>query len=191
MVEEIIWKTAQEGLFLLGKHYQTQYTCRYQPVLQLFGVLHLADVVARFFPNAVDDASKDGSAAIQFAMEVLLQSSPAFAIAGPLYAMLKRTADECSIVLPRSFLESSGLHQQKETYRMDEFIDACTRPTYVQPVAEIHKRYLSSLSFEWATDSLAYGFCDPPVGSRRLRDASARERGAQSHMQIRNLLNTG
>lgn len=190
LVEEIVWKTAQEGLSLLDEHYRTQYTCRYQPVLQMFGVLHLTDVICRFFPNNVDGPSKDGSTAIQLGMEVLMQSWPGFPVAGPFQAMLRRTANECSVPLPKNI---PGLlispRPPKQRYGIDDIIDACTRPSYVQPVGEIHNKYLASFSMEWASNGGSYGFLEPSSG-KRLRGLSAEERGAQSLMQIRNLLNT-
>lgn len=190
LVEEIVWKTAQEGLFLLDEHYRTQYTCRYQPVLQMFGVLHLTDVICRFFPNSVDGYSKDGETAIQLGMEVLMQSCPGFPVAGPFQAMLQRTANECSVPLPKNvsdLLISPRLPKKK--FGIDDIIDACTRPSYVQPVGEIHNRYLASFSMEWTANGGSYGFLEPSSG-RRLRGPSAEERGARSLMQIRNLLNT-
>jgi len=191
LVEETIWNHAQQGLFLLDEHYRTQYTCRYQPVLQMFAVLHLADIIARFFPGGIEGRSKDGPEAIQFGMEALMQSRAGFPIAGPLQEMLRRTANECSIRLPRNLSEiMAAPTPPKQIYRMDDLIDACTRPSYIQPVDAIHLRYLPSLSADWAAEGASLGFLEPGSGSRRLRVTSAEERGAQSLMQIRNLLNT-
>jgi hypothetical protein len=75
-------------------------------------------------------------------------------------------------------------------YRVDDLIDACTRPSYTQPVTYIHSKYLPSLSADWVIDGPSFGFLEPIPGARRLRIPSAEERGAQSLMQIRNLLNT-
>ena len=183
LVEEVIWNTAQEGLSLLDGHYRTQYTCRYQSVLQMFGVLHLTDVICRFFPHSVDGSSKDGATAIQLGMEVLTQSYPGFPVVGPLQEMLRRTANECSVSLP------TNLTLPKQRYGMDELIDACTRPSYVQPATEIHNRYLESFSVDWANNGGTYGFHEPSLG-KRLWITATEEQSAQSLMQIRNLLNT-
>lgn len=189
LIEEVIWKHAQRGLFLLDEHYRIQYTCRYQPVLQMFGVLHLTDTIARFFTAGVDRPSKDGPEAIQLGLEVLLQSEMGFPIAGPLQEMLCRTANKCSI-RPKTLTELTLSPRKHQIFRINDLIDACTRPTYVQPVAEIHKRYHPSISVDWAIDGAAFGFLEAPSGTRSLRGPSAEERGAQSLMQIRNLLNT-
>jgi hypothetical protein len=191
LVEEILWNHAQEGLFLLDEHYRTQYTCRYQPVLQMFSILHLADVIARFFPGGIEGGSKDGPEAIQIGLETLMQSRSGFPVAGPLQEMLRRTAAECSIRLPRNMVDLMvSPRPPKQIYRTDDLIDACTRRTYTQPVAEIHSKYIPSFSADWVIDGASFGFQEPVSGARRLRVPSAEERGAQSLMQISNLLNT-
>jgi hypothetical protein len=191
LVEEILWNHAEQGLFLLDEHYRTQYTCRYQPVLQMFSILHLADVIARFFPGGIEGGSKDGPEAIQFGLETLMQSRSGFPVAGPLQEMLRRTATECSIRLPRNMVDLMlSPKPPKQIYRMDDLIDACTRPTYTQPVVEIHSKYAPSFSADWVIDGVSFGFQEPVSGATRMRIPSAEERGAQSLMQISNLLNT-
>jgi hypothetical protein len=191
LVEQTIWYHAQRGLFLLDKHYRTQYTCRYQPVLQMFAVLHLTDVIARFFSGSVDAPAKDGPEAIQIGTEVLMQSRAGFAVAGPLQEMLRRTANECSIRLPRNLNELTVTPPPpKQVYQMDDLVDACTRPTYVQPIDQIHKRYLSTFSMDWTLYGATYGFLEPASDVKGLRFLPDEERGAQNFMQIRNLLNT-
>ncbi|KAH6667253.1 hypothetical protein B0J14DRAFT_677059 [Halenospora varia] len=190
LIEETIWNHAQQGLFLLDKHYRTQYTCRYQPVPQMFAILHLCDTIARFFPGGVEGSSKDGPEAIQFGIEALLESSMGFPVAGPLQEMLLKTATECSIRLPPN---PTGLmipqNTPRQTYRIDDFINACTRPSYCQPVHEIHLRYLPSMSADFVTDGASFGFLHPAAGVRSLGVPLTEERGAQSVMRIRNLLN--
>jgi hypothetical protein len=191
LIEEIIWGHAQQGLFLLDEHYRTQYTCRYQPVLQMFAILHLTDLVARFFPGGIEGGSKDGPEAIQFGLEALMQSRAGFPVAGPLQEMLRKSAKECSIRRPVDPTDSMAAPAlPRVIYRIDDLIDACTRPSYTQPIKEIHLRYLQSLSADWVVEGAALGFLEPGSGVRRLRIPSAEERGAQSLMQIRNLLNT-
>lgn len=103
----------------------------------MFAVLHLTDVIARFFPGGVDIPAKGGAKTIQFGMEVLMRSRAGFTVAGPLRYMLRRTANECSIRLPRYLNELIVASPPKQVYYMDDLIDACTRPTYVQPVDQI------------------------------------------------------
>jgi hypothetical protein len=145
----------------------------------MFALLHLADLVARFFPGGIEGGSKDGPEAIQFGLEALTQSRTGFPIAGPLQDMLRRTANECSIRFPMN--EIVAAPTLRGVYRIDDLINACTRPSYTQPINEIHSR---------VAEGAALGFLEPGSGTKRLRIPSAEERGAQSLMQIRNLLNT-
>jgi hypothetical protein len=155
----------------------------------MFSILHISDLVARFFPGGVEGGSKDGPEAIQFGIEALIQSRTGFPVAGPLQEMLRKTAKECSIRFPMNeFMAVPKL--PRGIYRIDDLIDACTRPSYIQPVNEIHSRYLPSISVDWVAEGAVLGFIEPGSGARRLRVPSEDERGAQSLMQIRNLLNT-
>lgn len=191
LLEEVVWNHAQQGLFLLDQHYRTQYTCRHQPVLQMFGVLHHVDIIARFFSSGVEGSGKDGPAAIQFGLEALFESRAGFSISGPLQEMLRRTALDCSVRLPPNSRDLFIPPLRHRSYHMDDLIDACTRPSYVQPITEINHRYTSTFSAEWTSEAPSFGFREPSPNSRRLRNPpSAEERGAQSLMQIRNLLNT-
>jgi hypothetical protein len=158
----------------------------------MFSMLHLTDIVSRFFPGGIGGPSKDGPEAILFGFEVLRESRTGFPIAAPLQEMLRKTAIECGIRLPRNIKElmASPDPLNKDVFRMDDLIDACTRPSYIQPVGEIHERYLLSFAADWASDGASYGFFEPASGVSRMRIPSAEERGAQSLMQIRNLLNT-
>lgn len=192
LVEGPIWEHAQEGLRLLDTFYRPWYTFRYQPVLQMLASLHLTDIIARFFPEGTQDGnSKNGPEAIQLCMELLMESRVGFPVAGPLQEMLRRSAIECAILLPRKLTELmlSPTSPQK-VYGMDDFLDACTRPTYIQPVVEAHSKYSPSFSSDWLVEGPAYGFRESTTGARRLKFPSAEERGAQSLMQIRNLLNS-
>ncbi|PVH73256.1 hypothetical protein DL98DRAFT_431669 [Cadophora sp. DSE1049] len=192
LVEGPIWEHAQEGLRLLDRFYRYQYTFRYQPVLQMLASLQLTDIIARFFPEgAQGGSSKDGPEAIQFCMELLKESRAGFPVAGPLQEMLRRSAIECAILLPRNLdeLMLSPKPPQK-VYGMDDFLGACTKPTYLQPVVEAHSKFSPSFSSDWIIEGPVYGFRESTTGARRLRFPSAEERGAQSLMQIRNLLNS-
>jgi hypothetical protein len=158
----------------------------------MFAVLHLTDVIARFFPGGIEGGSKDGPEAIQFGMEVLTQSRSGFPVAGPLQEMLRKSANECAIRLPKNLMDLMTIPRPpKNLYKMDDLIDACTRPNYVQPVDEIRLRYLPSFAADWTIDASSFGFLELNSSDRGgMRIPSAEERGAQSLMQIRNLLNT-
>lgn len=189
-MEEVIWNEAQHGLSLLEQQYRAQYTCRYQPVLQMFAILHLNDTITRFFPEAGSESSRDGSAVVQLGMEALAQSQAGFPVAGPLQELLRRAALECSIAPPRNNPDLLAA-TKSPAYSMDDMINACTQPNYCQPAAQIHARYAPSFCVDWTTEGAAFGFGATVHGGTRLRGPSAEERGAQSLMQISNLLNSG
>jgi len=185
-----VWSQAQQGLFLADQHYHTQYTSRYQPVLQIFTLMHLCDVVARFFPDKVDSSSKDGSEAVQFIMKVLSQSHASYPITGIFEELLRKSVSQCSLRLSSDVNELLA-RSAKLGYKMDDFIDACTRPTYLQPVDEIHMNFSDSFIMDWVSEAPSLGFQERDIGASRLRITnSEEEKGAQSLMQIRNLLNT-
>ncbi|PBP15634.1 hypothetical protein BUE80_DR013600 [Diplocarpon rosae] len=191
LVEGTIWSYAQQGLALLDRHYRVHYSFRYQPVLQMLAALQLIDVVARFFPGGAEGGSKDGPEAIYFGMELLMQSRVSFPVAGPLQEMLRRSAIQCSILLPRDMTDLMlPPKPPQQIYQIDDFLGACTRATYVHPIAKAHSKYGPSFSADWAVECSAYGFSESTTSAQRLRFPSAEERGAQSLMQIRNLLNT-
>ena len=57
---------------MLGLHLSAYFGLR--TVLQIFAILHLSNVVTRFFPDKVNSTSKGGPEAMQFGMEALTQS---------------------------------------------------------------------------------------------------------------------
>lgn len=193
LVEEVIWNHSQYALYLLEECYQRRYTCRYQPVLQMFAILHVTDVVFRFFPHAMDGTEKkrvDGPRAVQLAMECLLQSRAGFAVAGPMQEMLRRAANACSMPLSANLGDlMAPLENPSRTFLLDDMMDACTRPSYVQPVSDVQQKFMPSFASDWVAIGGTFGLSDPGLGNRGLRAPSADEQGAQSLMQIRNLLN--
>jgi len=73
---------------------------------------------------------------------------------------------------------------------MDDFIDACTRPTYIQPVSNIHIKYMPAFSADWGLEGPLYGFRAPAPGERRRGVVLDKERGNRRLMEVHNLLNT-
>ena len=82
----------------------------------------------------------------------------------------------------------------KMVYMMDGFIDACTRPTYGQPVEDIHLKNQPTFVIDWTAEGLSLEFREPGESARRIRRLSvpySEEEEAHSPMQICNRLNTG
>lgn len=158
----------------------------------MFTTLHHCDTIIRFFPEVVGESGRDASAAAQLGLEALSESRANFPVATTLQELLRKTAYECSVSLPKStekFMVTTGALHDSYSYRMDDVIDACTRPGYVQTVGEIHSKYLASFPADWAAEGASFGFYEPPSGTKSLRAISAEERGAQHLMNISNLLN--
>jgi hypothetical protein len=176
---------AQYGLFLLEEHYHTLDICRYQPIMQMFAILHLTDVIARFFPNVPHNHGKDGPAAVRLAIDVLAKSRPGFPVARTFLELIHKTAKDIIIPLPNDLEESFHLlHPSRSRFLLDDTIDTCTRTTYTQPAYSIQMRFSPTISSDWVATCAAFGFRHPG-----LRQLSAEEQGAQNLMQITNLLN--
>jgi hypothetical protein len=56
----------------------------------------------------------------------------------------------------------------KIIYKRDDFINACTRPTYKQPVEDIHFKYQPSFAIDWMTEAPSLGVTEPDPRTRRL-----------------------
>ncbi|KAH8804914.1 hypothetical protein F5884DRAFT_678291 [Xylogone sp. PMI_703] len=187
IVEEVVRNHAQKGLSLLEEQYHSRYTYRYQPVLQMFSILHLCDTIARYFPNRVDGTSRDGTEVIMCGIEALTQSKIGFTVAGPLQEMLGRTAVECAIPLPRRLDELMPSRLMGQAYGLDDMLDACCRPTYIQPSVKIINRFHSQFSTNWASEADSYGFTVFTAEGSNIRRSGL---GAQRLLNIRNLLNS-
>lgn len=186
-LEEETWRHAQIGLYLLERHYRTHWTCRYQPVQQLFSALHLCDIIARYFPARSDPSSKDGREAVQLVMEVFSESREGFPIAGRFQDALLRSASECSFELPEDLKRFMPAH--RIMYDMDDTIEACGNASFFQPVNDILARYRPSFARDWVAEAPNYDFKDQVGASRRRRSVDQAELAAENLMRIRNLLN--
>ncbi|OBT66212.1 hypothetical protein VE03_04312 [Pseudogymnoascus sp. 23342-1-I1] len=194
LVDEVVWSRAQHALLLLERHYRLHYTCRYQPPLQMFVVLNICHLIARFFPAKPnnDPSIKDGSEAVTIGIEVLYESNIGFPAVGALQELLRRSAATCSLKLPPSLeylLTPQGNVRTAHTY--NDFIDVCTRPSYHQPLWGVRKKFDSDFAEEWYNQSPAFGFRLPQRGQQSLRELQTEpDRSIPYLMQIRNLLNT-
>jgi hypothetical protein len=188
-IRETIWKHTQSALYLLDECYRAQYTCRFQTVLQMFAVLHFADVVAKYFPGRVEGYDKDGPSAIRFGLESLAQSRESFPVADVLLEMLRKTARESGINLDGNQFHEKHRQPSLRSYQLDDMVDACTRPSYVQPSDEMHIKYSSTFCADWKADAATFGFREPTLSVRKLGPTSTKEGDSHNLMQVRNYLN--
>lgn len=193
-VEEDIFTHTQRGLFLL-EHYRTNFTGRFQPILQMFSVACLCDAVAKIFPARPPNArpaDKDGSEAIIFGLEVLQESyanGSGFPIAGTLRELLRLAPSSYTtkITFPQGW-DNIISAPRKITY--EEIMDACTRATYFQPLWGVREKFESGLGQNWLVESARFGMRKLEAGDRSLRVVVGEpDRGANYLMQIKNLLN--
>lgn len=192
-MRNIIWRHAQEGLDLVETHYQRQYTTGCQPVFQSFSTLHFCDVIVRFFPNVTaggETPCKSGDDALRIGFETLMNFRRGFPIAGPLQELLKRTAIECGVQLPHDFERLTATPRPPyEAYALNDLVEACAGMSYLQPIIEIQSRYAPSMAQDINLEANRYGLSAPLSAGKTA--SPEEERGAQSLMQIRNLLNSG
>lgn len=161
----------------------------------MFCVLHLTDVVARFFPGGIEGRYKSGPEVIKIASEVLEDSLLGFPVAGLFKEMIERTAKACTIRITLGQPDVEYRYARK-VYQLQNFLDAFTRPTYIQPVEEVRGRFLSSLSAEWLVHGPSFGLgsSEQAVNSATTgpifpaEEASAAEN--LMRMRVTNLLNT-
>ncbi|KFY95925.1 hypothetical protein V500_02610 [Pseudogymnoascus sp. VKM F-4518 (FW-2643)] len=194
LVEEVVWTHAQHALLLLERHYRLHYTCRYQPALQMFVVLNICHLIARFFPAKPPNDSdiKDGSEAVTIGLEALEESNIGFPAAGALQELLRRSAPACSLRLPQS-LDYLITRQRNArlTHSYHDFIDVCTRPSCHQPLWAVREKFDSKFAEDWYSQSQELGHKLPHPVQQTPRELQGEpDRGVQHLMQIWNLLNT-
>lgn len=178
---------AQAGLSLIEQHYLPRYTARYQSICQMLSMLHICDVIARFFPKKRDVMAMDGTRAISLGIETLEQSRRGFPIAGVFQELLRRTAIECSVQLPTSVLSlirPSPSSPHPSSLSSSHFLDALTIPLYVQPCQEILELLSADFVHEWVVKAPGFGFQRLGKGARRLKRIDVEERAARDLMRI-------
>ncbi|KAM3067486.1 hypothetical protein ACMFMG_011631 [Clarireedia jacksonii] len=182
LVDHILWEHAQQGLSLLEEHYHSLDISRYQPVMQMFAILHLTDVRMRFYTQ--------GWPALKLAISILAQSHSGYPVTETFLQLLYKTAKDLMNPLPNDLEEDfHNALPNNSRFLLADVLDAFTRPTYTQPVHVIQKRFSPTISAEWVALSPSFGFQSFAADPVSLRQPSEEERGAQHLMQIRNFLN--
>lgn len=190
-VEEDIFAHAQRGLSLL-EHYRADFTCRFQPILQMFTVANLCDLIARYYSPNSSPSVKNASEALIFGLDVLQESyanGSGCPIAGVLRELLR--------LAPATYPTKIALPQpdeyqisQPRKFSYEEIMDACTRATYFQPLWGVREKFEAELCQDWLRESARFGMRRPEAGDRCLRVVVGEpDRGASYLMQIKNLLN--
>ncbi|KAI9879267.1 MAG: hypothetical protein M1830_009068 [Pleopsidium flavum] len=175
-LREVAVENATKGLETLDA-YRKLYTCRYQLPFQTFCLLQMCDLLIRFSP-----AQPPATDVVHFCLETLKESSDGsggFTICGPLQEMFRQSAVECGIPLPEDLHDLMGSSSQ---YTLDNLLDAYTRVSYVQPVAQITDKLETTFTQDWDEEWQRLVETSPSAGKRE----SVR---SDKSMQITSLLN--
>ncbi|KAF7857927.1 hypothetical protein EAF04_009284 [Stromatinia cepivora] len=189
LVDPLVWQHAQDGLDLIDDRYRFQYTCRYQPVSQMFAILHLTEVLIRAFPEIDKEFGKDGVASIKLATDILAESHSSFPVAGVFMTMLQETTRRFLSPFPNALEDVFRRRRRNSKYHLDDAMNACGGPTYVQPIEAIQRRFSPDMQSQWILHT-ASEHPKIPHRTSTLLQPSMEETGAQNLMRILNLHNT-
>ena len=128
------------GLDLL-KLYRLYFTSQYQSPLQIFSTVHICDISIRF-----DRESPSTADTIRFCLESLQEAQVGYSIAGPLQQMFCISMAEYHVPVPDDLVEAMGASSEFEP---EHLLDACTRPTYKQPLNQILPNLDQNLGVEF------------------------------------------
>lgn len=175
-LQNLLIKHARIGLALLIQ-YRNAYTFHYQSPIQLFCIVHICDALVKY-----DTAGVSTPDTVRFCLESLQESKVGFPMAGPLQKMFRLALAGYNIPLADDLERLIG---PSSYYGPDELLDACTRPTYQQPIAQLLPNF---------DPSLAQDFMDAwqKLYDERSEDnkpADVSESDKQKSMQINSLLN--
>lgn len=165
---------AEEGLALFAR-YRDVYGDRYQTLVQMLCVMHLADCVVRYGPP--DQAQE----AARLCLGSLKEALACFAVCGPLRAMFCRTLVDCGLLLPRNVAD---LMSSTSDYCLDEFMESCTRLSYTQPIEQVRRRIVPSIEEDWYREWQRGCATSPSGGS-----LSSAARNDDKLMRIQSILN--
>ena len=105
------------------------YTNFYLSPLQLFCLVHLCDAVVRY-----DGHDSTTPRTVEFCLTSLEEAKVGYPVAGPLQQMFRLSLIEYDIPVPDELERMIGVSAHIGS---EELLDACTRPTYRQPIAQI------------------------------------------------------
>ena len=109
--------------------YESIYGNFYLTPLQIFCMVHLCDTVVRY-----DGHGNITPRMVDFCLTSLQEAKIGYPVAGPLQKMFRLSLAEYSIPIPNELERMIGVSAR---IGPEELLDACTRPTYRQPIAQI------------------------------------------------------
>lgn len=109
--------------------YKDTYTNFYLSPLQLFCLVHLCDAVVQY-----DGHGDTTPRMVEFCLVSLEEAKVGYPVAGPLQKMFRLSLAEYSIPVPKELERMIGVSAR---IGPEELLDACVRPTYRQPIAQL------------------------------------------------------
>ena len=132
----LIVSHAEIGVELLTQ-YKSMYTNFYLSPLQLFCLVHLCDVVVRY-----DGHGNTTPRIIAFCLTSLEEAKVGYPVAGPLQKMFRLSLTDYGIPVADGLERMIGVSARLGP---EELVDACTRATYRQPLAQMTPQMDSEL----------------------------------------------
>ncbi len=142
LLQGLIVQYAHAGLGLL-QQYRSAYSNSYLSPMQLVCMVLLCDTAVHY--DAVGEATTQ---VIHFCLTSLQDAKRGYPVAGPLQKMFRNSLSEYNIPVPDDLERLIGASARISP---EELLDAFTRPTYRQPIAQIRPNMDANL----ATDFLA------------------------------------
>ena len=174
--KQLLWVVvnhAKIGMELLTQ-YKNIYSNSYLSPLQLFCLVHLSDALVRY------DGHGDGTPrTVEFCLTSLEEAKAGYPVAGPLQKMFYVSLTEYRIGVSD---ELQRMIRVPASMAPEQLLDACTRPTYKQPIAQITQTMEADLGQDFM-DRLQR-LAEVPL-EERPSSGSNREK----KMDIRSLLN--
>ena len=180
--EQLVWivvNNAKIGMELLIQ-YKNIYTNFYLSPLQLFCLVNLSDVVVRY-----DGQGDTTPKTVEFCLASLEEAEVGYPIAGPLQKMFRLSLTEYRIPVSDELERMIGT---SACMGPEELLDACTRPTYRQPIVQIMANMEAHLGQDFMNRW-------QQIAESRLREVSHGESSASQvngrgkRMEIGSLLN--
>ena len=142
-LQGLVLKHAKTSMALL-KQYRDAYSLRYLSPILLFCIVHTCDALVRY-----DDKGGSAIGIARFCLESLEEAKVGYPVAGPLQKMFRLALDEYSISLPDELERLCG---PAAKYGPEELLDACTRPSYQQPIMQMLPNLHPSLAQDFMDD---------------------------------------
>ena len=142
-LQSLVLKHAKTSLAILMQ-YRDAYSFRYLSPILLFCIVHTCDALVRY-----DDKSASAIEIARFCLESLDEAKVGYPLAGTLQRMFRLALDDYSISLPDELERLCG---PAAKYGLEELLDACTRPSYRQPIAQMLPNLEPSLAQDFMDD---------------------------------------